>query len=171
MADASKMIPFIRKWEGGFSDDKDDSGGCTMAGVTIAVYRKYFGADKTCDDLKFITEAEWLHIFKAGYWNPMKADLIENQSIAELCVDMCWGSGTKTAIKKIQAALGLDADGVVGKKTLAALNAPDKAKTFYTLWNMRKSWLERIGFAGNNRKFLKGWLRRLDDIKFKKGSE
>ena len=167
MADAEKMIPFIRRWEGGYVNDKDDAGGCTYAGVTIAVYRKYYGEDKTCDDLKFITSEEWLHIFKAGYWNPMKADLIENQSIAELCVDMCWGSGTKTAIKKIQAALGLDADGVVGKKTLAALNAPDRAKTFAILWNMRKSWLERISLKGNNRKFLKGWLRRLSDITYK----
>lgn len=167
MADAEKMIPFIKKWEGGYADDKDDRGGCTMCGVTIGVYQRYYGADKTCDDLKFITKQEWLNIFKSGYWNPMKADLIENQSIAELCVDMCWGSGTKTAIRKIQAALGVGVDGVVGNETLAALNAPDKAKTFAILWNMRKGWLEKIALRGNNRKFLKGWLRRLSDITFK----
>lgn len=168
MASAEAMIPFIRKWEGGYSDHPYDKGGCTMAGITIGTYRKYYGANKTCNDLRFITRAEWLHIFKTGYWDKFKADSIENQSIAQLCVDMAWGSGPVTAIKKVQATLGLKADGIVGPKTLAALNAPDREKTFSTLWNMRKAWLERIARNGNNKVFLRGWLRRLNDITFSK---
>lgn len=167
MANAELMVPFIKKWEGGWANDPDDAGGCTMAGITIGTYRKYYGSNKTCDDLRFITPKEWLHIFKKGYWDKMKADQIENQSIAQLCVDMCWGSGPITSIKKIQSTLGLKADGIVGPKTLAALNG-DPEKVFYTLWNMRKAWLEKIALKGNNKKFLRGWLNRLNDIKFVK---
>lgn len=165
MADARKMIPFVCKWEGGYVNDRDDHGGCTMMGVTIKVYKKYFGADKTCEDLMRITEDEWLTIFKKGYWDRCKADKIENQSIAQLVVDMAWGSGPVTAIKKVQRALNLKDDGVVGPITLKALNGEKKA-VFEHLWNMRKRWLENIAQRGNNKKFLRGWLNRLNDIRY-----
>lgn len=167
MADAKQMIPFIKKWEGGYANDPDDKGGCTMMGVTIKTYRKYFGKDKTCEDLKNISEEEWLTIFKDGYWSPWKADEIKNQSIAQLCVDMGWGSGLKTAIKKVQATLGLKADGIVGPKTLAALNALPASGVFRKLWVMRYNWFHEIAKSGNNKKFLRGWLNRLNDIKFR----
>lgn len=166
MADVSKLAPLILKWEGGYANDKDDKGGCTMKGVTIAVFRKYYGNYKTCNDLKNITDAQWLHILKTGYWDKMKADQIENQSIANLCVQMCWGSGPVTAIKKIQSCLGTNPDGIVGPKTLALLNAPNRKATFDKLWNMRRVWFMNIAKVGNNQKFLKGWLNRLNDYKF-----
>lgn len=165
MADAKKMIPFIRKWEGGYVNDPDDAGGCTMMGVTIKVFQKYYGADKTCDDLKHITEDEWLSIFKKGYWDYCKADKIGNQSIAELVVDMAWVSGPVNAIKRVQRALNLKDDGIVGPNTLKALNGEKKA-VFEQLWNMRKRWLEDIAQKKNNRKYLKGWLNRLNDIRY-----
>lgn len=166
MADAKLIIPFIRKWEGGYANDPDDKGGCTMMGVTIKTYQKYFGKDKTCEDLKNITDEEWLEIFKKGYWDCWKADQIENQSIALLVVDCGWGSGPVTAIKKVQECLGCKADGKVGPKTLAALNNKNTLTTFRKLWSMRYVWFHQIAEKGNNKKFLRGWLNRLNDIKY-----
>lgn len=166
MADAKLMIPWIKKWEGGWANDPDDSGGCTMSGITIGTYQHYYGSDKTCEDLQYLTDDEWLYMFKRGYWDRFKADYIENQSIAQLCVQMGWGSGPVTAIKRIQQCLGCKADGIVGPKTLAALNGDNKEEIFNRLWTMRKEWLVRISKIGNNKKYLKGWLRRLDSIKF-----
>lgn len=157
----------ILKWEGGYSDHPNDTGGCTMKGVTIGVYRKYYGKTKTCADLRKITDDQWMHIFRAGYWDRMNADKIENQSIADLCVDMCWGSGTVTAIKKIQRALGTNPDGIVGPKTLALLNGPNKREIHRKLWEMRKVWFMNIVQATPSKKcFLKGWLNRLDTLTF-----
>lgn len=166
MAQAKLMIPFLKKWEGGFVNDPDDKGGATNMGVTLKVYQKYFGKDKTAEDLKNITEDEWVTIFKE-YWNPWKADDIKNQSIAQLVVDMGWMSGTKTAIKKVQECLGTKADGIVGPKTLALLNKLPSAGVFRKLWVMRYNWLNQIAKSGNNKKFLRGWLCRLNDIKFR----
>ena len=167
MADIRKAMPNILKWEGGYSNDKDDSGGCTMKGVTISVYRKYYGKEKTCNDLRMITDDQWLTIFRNGYWNKVQGDRIENQSIANLCVDMCWGSGPVTAIKKIQRCLGCKSiDGIVGTETLGKLNNGNRRETFEKLWNMRKLWLCNIAQVGNNGKFLKGWLNRLNTYTF-----
>lgn len=157
---------FFKRWEGGWANDPDDKGGCTMSGITIATYRKYFGKEKTCEDLKQLTDTEWTKIFKEGYYNKMKAEQIDNPSIALLCTQMCWGSGPITAIKKIQNCLGCKADGIVGPITLGKLNGPNPQYIFKRLWQMRYVWLCNIATQGNNKKFLAGWLRRLNDIKY-----
>lgn len=170
MATIDKLIPKIKKWEGGYTNNPNDRGGCTQSGVTIGTFRKYYGADKTCEDLKRISDEQWTHIFRAGYWNRIKGDEIQSQSIANLFLDMAWGSGTATAIKKVQACLGLTVDGVVGEKTLAALNGDGSTQyhkaVFDKLWAMRKKWFINIAKVGNNAVFLRGWLNRLDKIQF-----
>lgn len=167
MADINKLIPIIKKWEGGYaSHPADTDGGCTMKGVTLITFRRFYGSDKNCNDLKNITDEQWLHIFKTGYWDKMKADNIKNQSIANLCVDMIYGSGG-IAIKKIQRVLGVTADGIVGKITLSAINNANQRELFGRLKEMRRIWFNNIVKAQPKKAvFLKGWMRRLDSYQF-----
>ena len=168
MANYKLMIPWIKRWEGGWSNDKDDSGGCTMAGVTIKTFQQYYGKDQTCEDLKHITEQQWEHIFKTGYWDKMKADDINSQQVAELVVQMAWGSGPVTTTKRIQKLLGVKQDGVIGEITLWHINKQDPRELFEKLWNMRFDWLWEIGDTGKNKKFLKGWIKRLCSMRYEK---
>jgi lysozyme family protein len=164
MAVYTKLIPIILKWEGGYAGNIDGMT-CTMKGVTLATYRKYFGKNKNCKDLKAITNAEWDLIFKEGFWDRWKADDIESQAIANLLVDWCWASGVY-GIKLPQRVLGVKDDGIVGKKTIAAINDyPDKKELFQKLWNRRKKHFQDIAKNGKE-KFLKGWLNRLNDFKY-----
>jgi len=165
MANYAKVIKKILKWEGGYAGNIDGMT-CTMKGVTLATYRKFFGKDKNCKDLKGITQAEWDLIFKEGYWDRVKADDINNQSIADLLVDWCWTSGVY-GIKLPQRVLGVKDDGVVGGKTIAAINDyPDQKELFNKLWNRRKKHFQDIAKNGKE-KFLAGWLNRLNDFKYK----
>lgn len=167
MADINKIIPKIKQHEGGYSNHPNDTGGCTMKGITIGVFRRYYGKDKTCEDLKKITDEQWLTIFKTGYWDKINADKIKNQSIANLCVDMAWGSGPITAAKKIQRVLGVTADGIIGKVSLAAINNANQKELFDKLKEMRRIWLNNIVLAKPSQKvFIKGWQRRLDSYTF-----
>lgn len=167
MAQAEKLIPIVLKWEGGYAPNIDGKV-CTCKGVTLSTYRQYFGKDKTCYDLKRISDAEWLHIFKKGYWDRWKADSITNQSIANLLVDWVYTSGLY-GIKYPQRILGVKDDGIVGNKTLSAINNyPDQEELFYQLWNRRKRHFEDIAKRdASKKKFLVGWLRRLNDFKYK----
>ena len=164
MAVYTKLIPIVLKWEGGYAGNIDGMT-CTMKGVTLATYRKYFGKNKNCKDLKAITNAEWDLIFKEGFWDRWKADDIESQAIANLLVDWCWASGVY-GIKLPHRVLGVKDDGIVGKKTIAAINDyPDKKELFQKLWNRRKKHFQDIAKNGKE-KFLKGWLNRLNDFKY-----
>ena len=173
MARADILWSFIKSWEGGFSNHPADKGGATNMGVTIATWRKQ-GYDKDgdgdidVDDLKLITDEDAKGIFKKSYWDRWQGAKIRNQSIANLLVDWVWGSGAY-GIKIPQKLLGVKVDGIVGPKTLAALNAQGEEAFFEMLKKERIAYFQRICIATpSNSAFLKGWLRRLDCIQYGK---
>lgn len=189
MADVLKLYPLIKKWEGGFVNDPADAGGATNKGVTLDTYRRYCKIKgwryPTVADLKAISEETVIDVLRVFYWNPCKANDIRNQSVANLIVNSVWGSGTGY-IKKIQEVAGVKPDGIVGPKTLAAINGADQRILFTRLWNRRKKFFEditrnsilayerKIGRVATeyemmkytNKRFLRGWLNRLNDFKF-----
>ena len=138
MANAKLLQPFILRWEGGFVNDPLDRGGATNKGITIGTFRQFYGKDATVEQLKNITDEQWLHIFKSGYWNPWKADEIVNQSIANIVVDWAWASGPGTSIKQVQGVLEVAADGIVGPKTLRRLDSSKDGKTESTTSNLKR---------------------------------
>lgn len=159
---------FLLKWEGGFGTDGMD-GGCTMKGITLTTYRAFFGKSKNCNDLYHISDEEWFYIFRKGVYDRVKGDKIVNDSICLLVVDFAYNSGKGTAIREVQKCLGCTPDGIIGPITLGKLNEENSYEVFCKI----KSWRE--GFYRNlatkkpkkYRKYLKGWLNRLNDIKYK----
>ena len=165
MADYKILKPKVLKWEAGYAGNFDGMI-CTMKGVTLATFRSFYGKDKNCKDLKNITDEQWDNIFIKGYWNKWKANDIKNQSIADLLVDWVYTSGVY-GIKYPQKVLGVKDDGIVGPKTLVAINDyKDQKELFEKLWKRRKEHFESIAKNPSKAKFLKGWLRRLNDFKF-----
>lgn len=170
MADVKKLVPFILKWEGGFVNDPDDLGGATNKGVTFATYSQYRKKkrmpDPTIDDLKNMSDDEWTEILKTMYWDRWKADRINSQSVANIIVDWLWASGIH-GIKRPQKILGVTVDGVVGEKTLAALNKEDPKELFERIKQDRFSFIDEICKARPaNEKFRKGWINRINDFVF-----
>lgn len=172
MAKVELLAPFIKKWEGGFVNDPYDLGGATNMGITIGTftyYRKLKGfAAPSITELKNISDKEWLDILKNLFWDKWKADEIENQSVANILVDWVWASGSY-GIKLPQKILGVNIDGIVGPKTIAAVNAQDSEKLFKAIKAERIAFIERIcqSRKANNR-YKKGWLNRINDIKFER---
>ena len=166
MANHKILEPFILRWEGGFVNDNDDLGGATNMGVTIATYRSVFGSKKTAKDLKRMTRVQWGIIFKKFYWDKWKADNINDQNVANILVDWLWCSGSY-GIKIPQRVLGVSADGIVGSKTIAAINARDGRELFDTIKQERKDFIDRIcQTRPQNIKFKNGWLNRINSLAY-----
>jgi len=173
MAQLEKLLPLILKWEGGYVNDPADLGGATNKGVTLAVWKRQ-GYDKNSDgeidaeDLKLITTEDMAErILRPHYWNRWQADRIESQALANILVDWVWGSG-RYGIAIPQAILGAPADGVVGEKTLGRLNSyPDPEGLFEKIKQARRAYLNMICIdRPENKRFLKGWLNRLNDFRW-----
>lgn len=168
MAKSEILKPFILSWEGGYACVSGDGGGHTNKGVTLTTYRSVFGRERTVDDLKTITDLEWMYIYKSLFWDKWKADQIMSQSIANLLVDWVWNSGTRYGIGIPQMVLGVKIDYIVGPKTIAAVNGyPDERELFARLWQEREAFFRRIA-VGPKKKFLNGWLQRLNGIRYGK---
>ena len=193
MANVEKLVPFILKWESGttdkkltgeqlfekarktgFANDKDDNGGATMCGVTYNTYKAYCKKKgypvPTVERLKNISYKDWLAILKTMFWDRWKADQIQRQSIANLLVAWVWASG-KYGITRPQNYLGVDADGIVGSKTLTALEIACKEEsTFEVFQDLIKRRIAYIDWVikrnPSQMKFRKGWLNRINDLKY-----
>lgn len=170
MADSSKLVPFILQWEGGFVNDPDDLGGATNMGVTIGTYEAYCRKKgcpgPTIERLKNLTKEDWAEIFKTMYWDRWKADDITAQAVANIVVDWVWASGVH-GIKRPQRLLGVAADGLVGAKTIAAVNAADPRKLFDAIKADRAKFIDEICKARpKNEKYRKGWMNRINAIKY-----
>lgn len=171
MAKVEVLAPIIFLWEGGWADNKNDRGGKTNMGVTLATwkscgYDKDGDGDIDADDLRVITQNDVVNLLRVHYWGRWKADQIRCQSLANILVDWVWASG-KWGIIIPQRLLNVTADGKVGPITLATLNQVNP-KAFFEILKA-----ERIKFCQDLCKnnpsqnvFLKGWINRINDFKY-----
>jgi lysozyme family protein len=172
MANVNLLAPFILAREGGFSNRKADKGGPTNKGVTLTTWRSV-GYDKDgdgdidVDDLRLLTDDEVINrVLKPHYWDRYRADQINSQSVANICVDWLWMSG-KPAITKVQALLALKADGIVGPKTIAAINAADPKELFTRIKQARFAFYAAIVAADPTQKAnINGWHNRLNAMNY-----
>lgn len=190
MANANILLPFILRWEGGFVNDPTDRGGTTNKGVTITTWRQV-GYDKDgdgdidVDDLKLLTNEDVRdRVLVPHYWNRWKADTINDQKIANILVDWVWASGSH-GIKIPQRLLGVNVDGIVGPKTIEAVNFADPKSLFLAIYDERVKFInniversvseyeKKIGRKATEtellkytqKRFRKGWLNRLSELK------
>lgn len=195
MADVALLAPKILKWEGGFVNDKADPGGATNMGVTLSTWRqvgydKDLDGDIDADDIRLLNKEDFQKVLKKNYWDKWRADEIKSQSIADTLVDWEWGSG-KYGIIIPQRILGVTPDGVVGPKTIEAINKEVPYELFNKIYAARVEFLNHIiekSVSDYNAKMLKehgrmatqtelltdtfarykqGWFNRLNDFKFK----
>lgn len=143
-----------------------DTGGATLTGLTLSTYRRYKPA-ASVTQLKAISYTDWLHCLKVFYWDRIKGDQIKSDAVACAFIDFYWHSGS-TAVKKVQRALHLQSDGVIGPKTLAALNASDSHKTWSVIQTARYDYLNALAKSNPSKyaKYLNGWLKRLNDLRY-----
>ena len=171
MADVTKLVPHILRWEGGYVNDPDDLGGATNKGITFKTYKLYRRRkglpQPTIEELKALTDKEFTEILKTMYWDACRADGIISQSVANAIVDWAWHSGTITAIKEVQRVLGVKDDGVIGNITLSAINSWSPLPLFGQIKQARIAYIERICTSRPaNNKFRKGWHNRINALEY-----
>lgn len=74
----ARSLAFVRRWEGDWADNPNDSGGATMKGITIGTYRRWRDAQgqppPTKAELRAITDEEVNRIYFEWYWKASGSD-------------------------------------------------------------------------------------------------
>ena len=166
MAKFKDFAPKLLQFEGGYVNHSEDKGGPTNKGVTLATYRDYCGHEKTIKDLQNMSFGTWQNIMKDLYWDKCRADEIQNQSLAEIIVDWCVNSGL-IGIRKVQEVAGVRPDGIVGPKTLSAINGADAEQLFDRIWKARQQfYINLVKKNPRQQVFMNGWMNRLHSFIF-----
>lgn len=148
-----KIFERLMKHEGGYVNHPSDPGGETMYGVTkrVAQAHGYFG------DMRKLPKSLAKQITEQSYYKAVKGDQLD-RLIAWQLTDAAYNHGNRQAVKFLQRAVGVTADGLIGPRTLAAVAAMDKNDVVFLFL------AERLEFFTNLRiwqTFGKGWVRRI----------
>ena len=158
-----KIFDHLLKVEGGYSDDKHDKGGKTKYGITEEEARD-FGYKGDMQDLT-IDFAKNIYLKK--YYLGNKLDKVVNDKVALSICDWAVNSG-RNGTKNAQIAVNqltnanLDVDGIIGNKTLEALNAADPEKFLEVYHNLQRIYYKgKVEADRTQEDFLAGWLNRV----------
>lgn len=102
---------------------------------------------------------------KASYWDKAKLDSVHSQKIADEIFLFGFNVGMKIAIKKAQKLVGVSVDGLIGNKTLQALNSFDENKFDVEFDIEEKEYYDLI--IKNKPQYLQfknGWFKRADFV-------
>lgn len=149
--------------EGGdkYTNDPFDHGGPTKYGITQATLSAFRGKPVSESDVKNLTEQEAKMIYRSKYWNPLACDNIKSQIIATILFDQGVNKGITAAAKNIQEAVGVKVDGMIGPKTLAAINSKlDRETAFRFICISQEGYARIVQKDHTQARFLVGWLRR-----------
>jgi len=119
--------------------------------------------------------AELYELVKAFYrhtfYHTNHIESINHGALQEIIFDWCVNSG-RYGSKGVQKVLNSDfghrltVDGIIGKKTLSAIDSCDPHLLFTSIKQARIDFYIAISKKGQNEKFLKGWLKRIEGIGF-----
>jgi lysozyme family protein len=120
-----EIIAAIIKREGGFSNRPADRGGPTKYGITQQTLSEWRGQKVSAAEVADMSEAEAIAIYTTRYVNEPAFDKLQAEEIRDDVVDIGVNHGTLRAAQWLQEIAGVKIDGVLGPKSLAAINAMD----------------------------------------------
>ena len=178
MSFARAMIE-VRRSEGGYVNDPDDTGGETYCGVSRKFFpkwegwfwvdskKKILGKLKTNYKIKGPAMIKALDSFYYKYfWKPLKCDKINNPIIAEHLFDCGINLGKKSAVRFFQETMNkhfgdcLTVDGLIGPFTIGQINKGNKYFANILVQERIKLYFSKCFYKPVKYKYLKGWCLR-----------
>jgi lysozyme family protein len=146
--------------EGGYVNHPADPGGMTNLGVTKRVWEEWVGHEVDEKAMRGLTPEIVGPMYKVKYWDKIKGD--ELPTGVDYCVfDAAVNSGPGRAAKWLQGCVGVEQDGGIGPKTLAAVAAFDPKELVEDYAKRRLSFLMDLKTWDT---FGKGWGRRVAEV-------
>ncbi len=161
-----RAMAFTRRWEGGYTNDPDDPGGATNFGVTQGTYDAYrTRMGLPAAPVLNIEYNEIADIYRE-YWQAAHCDQV-GDDVALVLFDSAFNLGPVQAVKLLQIAAGVEADGKFGPLTYDAVNETGPRELSLTVIEKREQFYrDLVARKPERSKFLRGWLNRTEDLRF-----
>ncbi len=163
-ANFGNVLKLTLAHEGGYVNHPKDPGGATNYGVIQRTYDAFRdSAGKPRQSVKYITMGEVHAIYRSRYWHKVAGDGLPI-GIDYTVFDASVNSGVGRGPKWTQKALGVKADGIMGKVSVQAMRDLTEAETVTVI---KKAAANRLGFLKGLRHwktFGRGWNRRVAEV-------
>ena len=146
--------------EGGFSNHIADPGGMTNLGCTKRVWEEWVGHPVDEKAMRALTPEDVAPLYKKKYWDAVRGDDLPD-GVDYIVFDTAINSGPGRAIKFLQGCVGVDMDGALGPKTMAAVRAADSKQLVDDYAKRRLSFLQDLPTWAT---FGRGWGRRVAEV-------
>lgn len=178
MANFKKAQQIVGLNEGGFQIDPRDQGNYfkgnligTNWGISAPLLASYLGRIPTREEMKALPKKTAEEILRQVYWMRNKLDQLKNQSVATLIYDGTVNQGTNTIRQLLERVIKqfdqyVPYYEVFTEKGIKVLNKLNQRALFYKIKDARRSKYK----SHRNRTFIKGWLRRLERIRYFKSN-
>ena len=165
MSRFEECLARVLKHEGGYVNDLLDSGGRTNLGVTQRVWEEFVGHPVSEADMRALTPQKVAPMYKIKYWNPSYCAVLP-KGLDYVVFDFAVNAGTGRSVKTLQSAIGCVADGVIGPKTMAAINGANPKDLIAKFSDARADFYQGIVTRKPDQaRFIKGWLNRVEDAR------
>lgn len=163
-------------YEGRVCEDvPGDAGGPTKYGITISRLATIKGCklpkrgtdafETLKDELYALPETEIKAIYKRDYWDAVRGDELP-PGVNFAVSDYGLNSGPSRAVKALQAICGNKQTGRMDDETIREAHAFSRVELIMLFCDERERFLNAIvASRPNQRKFLKGWLTRVGDVR------
>jgi len=150
-------LALVLATEGGFVDHPADPGGMTNLGVTQNAWRDWVkrGVDEA--EMRSLTPEQVAPMYKTKYWDACKCDDLP-RGVDYAVFDAAVNMGPGRAAKLLQAALGVAADGSIGRATIAAATAADPSDLVEIFSYEKEAFYQSLPTFGT---FGRGWFNRV----------
>lgn len=135
--------------EGGYTAGVGDPGGETNFGISKRSYPN--------EDIRGLTLVRAKAIYLRDFWAPAGCDSLPD-GIRFDVFDMAVNSGVSASIRIVQRAAGATPDGLIGPKTLEAINAMPPDRLLARFNGARLAFMVELPTWGA---FGRGWSRRI----------
>ena len=156
----AEALQHVLKHEGGFVNHPEDPGGMTNLGCTKAVWEEWCGHPVDEKAMRNLKPADVAPLYKRKYWDKVQGDELPS-GVDYAVFDAAVNSGPGRAAKWLQACVGVEVDGAIGPKTLAAVRAADAKELIDDYSKRRLSFLMDLKHWPT---LGKGWSRRVADV-------
>ena len=174
MANFEKSQVIVGLNEGGYQNDPDDSGNWYMGaligtnwGIAAPTFAGFLGRTPTVAEMKNLSKVIVELILKRNFWDKNNFGKLHNQSVATMLYDGAVNHGVSGMRLLAEKALSRLKRPLVYYKVFTTegielMNSLNQKELFYALKEARANRYQ----ASPKKKYINGWMNRLERIKY-----